>query len=100
MRVLYVTSEVFPYAKTGGLADVSAALPVALRDLGIDIRVLVPGYRQALPRVQEVEQVIRLVDPLGCGEVRLLETHLSHSDVPVWMVYCPQLYQRAGGLYQ
>src|ERR1051326_3622368 len=100
MRVLYVTSEVFPYAKTGGLADVSAALPVALKELGIDIRVLVPGYQQALERVREIEQVIHLGDPLGCGEVRLLETHLCHSDVPVWLVDCPKLYQRAGGLYQ
>ena len=100
MRVLYVTSEVFPYAKTGGLADVSAALPVALKELGIDIRVLVPGYQQALERVREIEQVIHLGDPLGCGEVRLLETHLNHSDVPVWLVDCPQLYHRVGGLYQ
>jgi len=100
MRVLYVTSEVFPYAKTGGLADVSAALPVALKELGIDIRVLVPGYKQALQRVQDIERVIHLGDPLGCGEVRLLETHLSHSDVPVWLVDCPSLYHRAGGLYQ
>ena len=100
MRVLYVTSEVFPYAKTGGLADVSAALPVALKELGIDIRVLVPGYQQALERVRDIKRTIPLGDPLGCGDVRLLETHLSHSDVPVWLVDCPQLYLRPGGLYQ
>jgi len=100
MRVLYVTSEVFPYAKTGGLADVSAALPVALRELGIDIRVLVPGYPQALERARDIEDVIHLGDPLGCGEVRLLETRLSHSDVPVWLIDCPKLYRRDGGLYQ
>jgi len=100
MRVLYVTSEVFPYAKTGGLADVSAALPVALKELGIDIRVLVPGYQQALERVRDIKRTISLGDPLGCGDVRLLETHLSHSDVPVWLVDCPKLYLRPGGLYQ
>ena len=47
MRVLFVSAEVYPLAKAGGLADVSAALPVALRAIGIDVRVLVPGYRQA-----------------------------------------------------
>jgi starch synthase len=100
MRVLYVTSEVFPFAKTGGLADVSASLPVALRDLGIDVRLLVPGYGQALDRAPDAREVLRLGDPLGFGEVRLLETNLPHTDVPVWMIDCPRLYNRAGGLYQ
>ena len=100
MRTLYVTSEVFPLAKTGGLADVSAALPAALRDLGIDIRLLVPAYRQIMERVSDPREVVRLGDPIGCGEVRLLEAHLPHTDVPVWLVDCPALYDRAGGLYQ
>jgi len=100
MRVLYVTSEVFPYAKTGGLADVSSSLPVALRELDIDIRLLVPGYRQALERARNPREIVRLGDPLGCGEVRLIETHLPYTDVPVWLVDCPALYDRAGGLYQ
>ena len=50
IRALYVTSEVYPLAKTGGLADVSAALPAALREYGIDTRVLLPAYPQALER--------------------------------------------------
>ena len=45
MRVLYVSSEVFPYAKTGGLADVSRSLPQALANLGHDVRVIMPRYR-------------------------------------------------------
>ena len=100
MRVLYITSEVFPFAKTGGLADVSASLPAALRDLGLDVRLLVPGYPQALERAANPQEILRLGDPLGCGEVRLLETHLPHADVPVWLIDCPRLYNRAGGLYQ
>ena len=47
-RVLFVTSEVFPLCKTGGLGDVSAALPAALRELRVDIRLLVPGYPSVL----------------------------------------------------
>ena len=100
MRVLYITSEVYPIAKTGGLADVSASLPAALRQLGIDIRLLVPGYAQALERAPNPEEIMWLGDPLGCGEVRLLETHLPYTDVPVWLVDCPELYDRPGGLYQ
>jgi starch synthase len=45
IRVMFVTSEMVPYAKTGGLADVSAALPAALADLGLDLHVVLPLYR-------------------------------------------------------
>jgi starch synthase len=44
MRVLYVCTELFPLLKTGGLGDVSGALPPALREAGCDVRVLVPGF--------------------------------------------------------
>jgi starch synthase len=44
MKVLYVCTELFPLLKTGGLGDVGAALPPALRDAGCDVRVLLPGF--------------------------------------------------------
>ncbi len=44
LRVLMVASEAVPFAKTGGLADVIGALPGALREVGVDIRVLLPYY--------------------------------------------------------
>ena len=44
LKVLYVCTEVFPWLKTGGLADVSAALPPALRQAGLEVRVLVPAF--------------------------------------------------------
>jgi starch synthase len=100
MRVLFVSSEFYPLAKTGGLADVSAALPAALKSRGIDVRVLLPGYRGALDRAPSPRVVLQLGDPLGCGETRLLESFLPNSTVPVWLVDCPNLYNRSGGLYQ
>ena len=100
MRVLFVSAEYYPLAKTGGLADVSAALPAALRDLGIDVRVLLPGYPQALEQAPSPREVRQLGDPLGQGETRLLRTVLSNSNVPVWLIDCPGLYNRTGGLYQ
>lgn len=45
LRVLFVSSEVEPFAKTGGLADVAGSLPVALEKLGVDIRVVMPKYK-------------------------------------------------------
>src|SRR3990170_2398058 len=44
MRVLFCTSEAVPFAKTGGLADVSGALPQALSAAGVDVRVVLPRY--------------------------------------------------------
>src|SRR5260370_2263875 len=55
LRVLAVTSEIYPIIKTGGLSDVVGALPVALRAYGIETRTLVPGYPdviKALPAAQ------------------------------------------------
>lgn len=50
-RVLFVCSEVYPLAKTGGLADVCAALPGALARAGIDVRIMLPGYPAAMTGV-------------------------------------------------
>ena len=52
MRILFVSSEVFPLAKTGGLADVSASLPRALQALGHHVSVLMPAYRGVLAAAQ------------------------------------------------
>ena len=100
IRALYVTSEVYPLAKTGGLADVSAALPAALRDEGIDVRLVVPAYPQALNRAPNLRVVAKLGGLSGYGEGRLLETVLQGGRVPVWLVDYPELYNRDGGLYQ
>jgi starch synthase len=99
VRVLYVTSEVFPLVKTGGLADVSAGLPAALNDLNVDTRLLLPGYPQAIVRAPGLREIARLGDLLGCGETRLLAARLPDSDVPLWLVDCPMLYDRVGGPY-
>lgn len=57
LRVLFITPEVFPLCKTGGLGDVSAALPAALRALHTDVRLLLPGYPQVLAGVKYKSKV-------------------------------------------
>ncbi|MGE5517799.1 MAG: glycogen synthase GlgA [Bacteroidota bacterium] len=101
MRVLFASSEVYPLVKTGGLADVSGALPAALIEGGQDVRVLLPGYAQAMDKAEGKRQVASLGDPLGVGaEARLVSAKLPDSGVPVWLIDCPALYHRAGGPYQ
>ena len=100
MRALFVTSEFHPLVKTGGLADVSAALPAALTERGVDIRVLLPGYTEALDRAVHFGRSISLGDVPGAGPARLLPAQSPDSGLPLWLVDCPPLYCRTGGPYQ
>ncbi len=60
LRILYLSSEVAPFAKTGGLADVASALPKALYEMGHDIRVMMPKYGSISERKFTLREVIRL----------------------------------------
>ncbi|MBF0268467.1 MAG: glycogen synthase GlgA [Alphaproteobacteria bacterium] len=99
MRVLFVSSEVFPLIKTGGLADVAGALPLALARLKTDIRLLMPGYPAALEAATHRKVVADLGNHLGAGPARLIEGRLAGSNLPLLLIDCPQLYARAGNPY-
>ena len=99
MRVLFATSEVAPLIKTGGLADVSAALPSALRDMNIDVRILLPGYPQVLKMLAKLQVAANFPALPGFPPARLLLDTLPNG-VPLWVIECPMLYQRGGGAYQ
>jgi starch synthase len=71
LNVLFVTSEVEPFAKTGGLADVSAALPQTIKELGHEIRIILPRYGCISERRSKLHNVLRLKDipiPIGKAE--------------------------------
>ena len=98
-RVLFVSPECAPLAKTGGLGDVSAALPAALRGLGIDVRVLLPGYPAVLAAASDARRATRIFAFDPPVEARLLETELP-GGVPLIVLDCPVLFDRGGGPYQ
>ncbi|MCS7169625.1 MAG: glycogen synthase [Candidatus Kapabacteria bacterium] len=60
VSVLFVSAEVYPFAKTGGLADVSYGLAMALRELGFDIRVMLPKYGCISERKNHIHEIRRL----------------------------------------
>ncbi|OGA54636.1 MAG: starch synthase [Betaproteobacteria bacterium RIFCSPLOWO2_12_FULL_63_13] len=99
IRVLFATSECAPLIKTGGLADVSSALPAALTRLGVDIRVLLPGYRAVMGRLSGAREVARLAATPRFPHARLLLAE-GPGGVPLVVVDCPELYDRPGGPYQ
>jgi starch synthase len=99
LRILFVTSEAFPLIKTGGLADVSGSLPAALRSLGEDVRLLIPGYRQVLDKLRNSRVLLDLEWLPVVGKATLMIGEMPDTGVPVIAIACPQLYERDGGPY-
>ncbi len=99
LNVLLACAEVFPLAKTGGLADVCASLPSALRTFGAEARILMPAYRGVTAKMS-TRPVGRPFYPLiGAQKVRLLKGALPGTRVPVYLIHCPELYDRPGDPY-
>ena len=98
LSILFVTSEMAPWVKTGGLGDVSAALPAALRNAGQDVRVLLPHYpalQAAFPQAALVANLPSLAPALP--PARLLSAEAS--GLPLLLLDCPELYGQAGNPY-
>lgn len=96
-KILFVTSEMADLVKTGGLGDVSAALPRAMRHLH-DVRVLIPGY----PQVIDSGNPIYVISELG-GHAALPPCKIGRMDMKdglvVYVLICPELYEREGTPY-
>jgi starch synthase len=105
VRVLHVSSEVAPFAQSGGLADVVAGLPAAQATIhGIDAAVLVPYYRVAEQKLQAAGIV---ASPVGDSFAIAVGGYTFYGSLRVaqigrvryGFVDIPQLYDRAGTLY-
>ncbi len=98
LKVLFVASECAPFAKAGGLGDVVGALPKALKELGHDVRVLLPRYDTI--RAHTTHHHSAMAVPMRGGELwcGIEETRLPHSDVPVYLLEHHELFSR-GYLY-
>lgn len=108
MQVLFVTSEVYPLIKTGGLADVSGALPKALKGLTSfdgDVKILLPGYNVVLNQLEAPRKIATMTVLDQHCELLLAtmpnpESQLSHDTaMDILVVKAPALYERDGGPY-
>jgi len=97
LKVLFVASELFPYVKTGGLGDVMAALPRALRALGADVRLLVPAYPAIRSAVVGEEVAAVFPDLMGGGPARLIRA--DAPGLPLYLLDQPGFFDRPGGPY-
>ncbi|CAN5157582.1 glycogen synthase GlgA [soil metagenome] len=95
-KLLFVTPEISDFVKSGGLGDVSAALPRALRQTH-DIRVLIPGYRQVTSG-RDIVEIARLPAVAGLPSCGLGRLELPDGLI-VYVVLSPELYDRDGSPY-
>ena len=95
MKVLFATSEIYPFVKTGGLGDVAGALPLALKKQGVDVRLFLPGYPEILKKISAKRQICKLPDFFGANDAEIifgqLENHLG-----AYVLVSSHFYNRKG----
>lgn len=98
MKIVHAASELFPYVKTGGLADAVASLAGALADRGHEVAVFLPGYRGVVehPDAAEAETVLRprieMGDVFMSGEIRRFQ---PREGLTVYLVCRDEFFDRS-----
>ncbi len=98
IKILFTASEAQPLIKTGGLADVAGSLPKALGALGLDVRLVMPAYPQAVERAIPLETVATFKVSGISEPVRILEQK-EEGKIHVYLVDAPSLFSRPGNPY-
>ena len=96
IKILSVVSELYPLVKTGGLADVAGALPAALREQGVDMVTLLPGYPSVMAALGQASEVIASDDCFG-GPARVVAARAAGLELLV--LDAPHLFDRPGTPY-
>jgi len=100
MKVAFVASEVVPFAKTGGLADVAGALPIEMKKMGVDIKVFMPKYYS----VDEHKYKLKYLDSVGELRIRVngypqpvsvYTGFLPNSNVEIFFIDAPKYFHRS-----
>ena len=99
MQILYVAAEIYPLVKTGGLGDVTAALPPALISQGVDVRVMLPGIPAIMQGIIDLKPIAVIDNKFGTKEIRLLLGKMPDTDVPAYVIDAPELFARPGNPY-
>ena len=95
MKILFVASEVTPFAKTGGLADVTAALPKTLKKLGHDVRIILPFYSEVERGGHGIRKGRKSVEVVIGGVTKKgLFRHTSLGDIPVYLIENKEYFTR------
>ncbi|WFD11878.1 glycogen synthase GlgA [Tepidibacter hydrothermalis] len=97
LKVLYVASEAVPFVKVGGLADVAFSLPKSLRNLGIDIRVIIPKYKEILEKFKSnMKCITEFTIPVGLKKQDCRIEYLEYEGVPFYFIDQQYYFEREG----
>ncbi len=97
LKILMVTSEAAPFAKTGGLADMVSSLSSSLKERDIDVRIIMPRYyRINRDTLERLPPPLKVPMPYGDEWAAVLKGELPDSKVPVYFLEHEQLYGRDG----
>lgn len=96
LKILFVTPEAIPFAKTGGLADVSGALPKFLKALGCDIRLIIPYYRMVKISGQPIQYMAEEIEVPFKDEILRSEIYQGklNNEIPVYFIGKEEFYDR------
>ena len=97
--VLFATAEITPWVKTGGLGDVSAALPPAVRATGANLRLLVPAYPAMRAAFADAPVVAALPPFAGLPGPAQLRLAQGPHGLPIYLLDCPSAFDRPGNPY-
>jgi len=100
MKILHVCSELYPLLKTGGLADVTGALPHALAKLGGDVRIIVPGFPAFMNTVTDKKLIGKIPAKFGASSIKLYYGLIPNSETGIYIIDAKDLYDRPGNPYQ
>jgi starch synthase len=92
LRVLQVSAELYPLLKTGGLADVTGALPAALAGAGAELRLLLPGFAPILAGLAEAGLAVQLQAPWGERALLRQGRLPALGGTPAWVLDLPSRY--------
>ena len=99
MKLLFAASEAHPLIKTGGLGDVAGALPRALLEAGLDVKLVLPHYAGAAERLKGARAIAEFPVHGRTAPARLIEGRMPGSRLPVWLVDAPEFFAREGHPY-
>ncbi len=94
MRILYATTELYPFLKIGGLADVAAGLPPALRAHYEDIRLILPRFPAFAHNIQNQELISTQYNLFGIAEINLYRGVNPETDMITYLVEAGELFER------
>ena len=99
LKILFAASEVYPLVKTGGLADVAGSLPLALAQMDVDVRIVMPAYQCVCEKTSGFRAGKHFELPGTGTTARLLKGYLKGSHIQIYLVDAAEYFMRPGGPY-